>query len=117
LKIAVFPADDLAPGQMRSVEVDGVSVVVIRRGDGAYRALRDRCSHQGGALSQGQLESLVEGDAPGQYRLSEDRAVVRCPLHHFEFDVDSGLSPADPKRLRVRAYDVTVSDGNVYVER
>lgn len=117
MKVPVLRAEELAPGQMRAVSVKGVSVVVIRKKDGSYRALRNRCAHQGGALAEGRLEALVEGSAPGDYRLSSDRVVLRCPLHHFEFDIDSGLSPADPFRLRVRSYEVTESGGNVYVER
>src|SRR5262249_13321239 len=103
--------------QMRDVQVGGVSIVVLRKRDGSYRALRNRCSHQGGALAAGRLEALVDGDRPGEYRESPDRDVVRCPLHQFEFDADTGLSPAYPDRGRVRAYRVTVAGGRVYVER
>ena len=117
MKIAVLRAGELAPGEMKAVDAGGVSVVVIRKTDGSYRALRNRCSHQGGALADGRLEPFVEGDTPGQYRLSRDRVVLRCPLHHFEFDIDSGLSPADPSRVRVKSYEVSVSDDNVYIER
>ena len=117
MKHAVFPDGELAPGEMRDVTVGGVSVVVLRKRDGSYRALRNRCSHQGGTLSLGRLEALLDGDRPGEYAYSPDRDVVRCPLHQFEFDVDTGLSPADPERVRVRAYEVTVADGTVFVER
>ena len=109
--------DDLAPGQMKAVEIGGVSVVVVRKSDGTYRALRNRCAHQGAALSDGRVEPLVEGASLGDYRYSKDREVIRCPFHHFEFDVDTGESPADPRRLRVRAYDCKVQSGRVYVER
>ena len=117
MRFELFAEGELAPGEMREVEVGGVSVVVLRRRDGAYRALRNRCSHQGGALSGGWLEPLMEGTRPGDYRFSPDREVLRCPLHHFEFDVDTGLSPADPERVRVRAYRVTVDGGRVFIER
>jgi 3-phenylpropionate/trans-cinnamate dioxygenase ferredoxin subunit len=89
----------------------------MRKHDGTYRALRNRCPHQGGPLAEGRIDPLIEGSAPGEYLLSPDREVVRCPWHQWEFDVDSGLSPADPRRYRVRAYDVTVQNGRVYLER
>ena len=117
MKVELFGAEELARGEMRAVRVGDVSVVVIRKPDGSYRALRNRCSHQGGTLSDGRLEPLVESSGVGQYRYSEHRQVLRCPLHHFEFDVDTGLSPADPRRLRVRSYPVEVTDGRVFVER
>lgn len=117
MRTAVLAEGDLEPGEMKAIRVGGLGIVVIRKSDGSYRALRDRCSHQGGALSAGRLEAMVEGERVGDYSLSSQRTVVRCPLHHFEFDVDNGMSPADPHRLRVRAYEVTVSEGRVYIER
>jgi 3-phenylpropionate/trans-cinnamate dioxygenase ferredoxin subunit len=117
MRIELFGVADVAPGQVRRVQVGPVAVVVIRKADGSFRALRDRCSHQGGALSGGRLEPMVEGDALGEYRFSERRMVLRCPLHQFEFDVDTGRSPADPERYRVRAYPVTVENGRVFIER
>ncbi|HLH68719.1 MAG TPA: Rieske 2Fe-2S domain-containing protein [Candidatus Dormibacteraeota bacterium] len=113
----LFGAEELRPGQMREVQVDGVSIVVVRKADGTYRALRNRCSHQGGPLSGGRLEPMQEGDRVGDYRPSPEREVLRCPWHHYEFDVDTGLSPADPERVRVRTYEVTVADGRVFLER
>ena len=117
MRYPLFADDRLAPGEMCEVTAAGVSIVVLRKRDGGYRALRNRCSHQGGALARGRLEPMLVGERPGQYAESRDREVLRCPLHHFEFDVDTGLSPADPERVRVRAYEVTVSDGTVYLER
>jgi nitrite reductase/ring-hydroxylating ferredoxin subunit len=113
----VFGVDELQIGELRQVIVSGVSIVVLRKPDGTFRALRDRCSHQGGTLSDGRLEPMLDGSAVGEYFYSQDRIVLRCPLHQFEFDVDSGLSPADPETVRVRAYPVTVSNGRVLIER
>ena len=117
MKHDICGADELRAGELRQVTVGGVSIVVLRKPDGSFRALRDRCSHQGGRLSDGRLEPMLDGSAVGDYFYSEDRIVLRCPLHQFEFDVDTGLSPADPDKVRVRAYPVTVSGGRVLIER
>jgi|ERR1041384_5547467 len=117
MRFAILEVDELAPGEMKAVDAGGVSVVVIRKADGSYRVLRNRCSHQGGELALGRLESLVEGETVGDYRYSNDRVVLRCPLHHFEFDIDTGLSPADPVRVRVRSYEVIVGDDGIYIDR
>jgi nitrite reductase/ring-hydroxylating ferredoxin subunit len=117
LKHDVFGVEELKVGELRQVLVGGVPVVVLRKPDGSFRALRDRCSHQGGKLSDGRLEPMLDGSVVGEYFYSPDRIVLRCPLHQFEFDVDSGLSPADPETVRVRAYPVTVSAGRVLIER
>ena len=113
----LFPEDALSPGTSCEVEVEGVSVAVLRKHDGTYRALRNRCPHQGGPLAEGKIAPFVDGSRPGEYILATDREVIRCPLHQWEFDVDSGLSPADPRHYRVRAYDVRVEGGRVVLER
>jgi nitrite reductase/ring-hydroxylating ferredoxin subunit len=117
VKHDVFGADELKAGELRQVVVDGLAIVVLRKPDGTFRALRDRCSHQAGKLSDGRLEPMLDGGAVGEYFFSQDRVVLRCPLHQFEFDVDTGLSPADPETVRVKAYPVTVSAGRVLIER
>ena len=78
-------------------------------------ALADYCPHQQSPLAPGRLEFMMTdaGDAGG-YHLSE-KQVLRCPWHGYEFDLESGCSPADPRRMRVKTYPVTVEDGRVVV--
>jgi nitrite reductase/ring-hydroxylating ferredoxin subunit len=115
VKHELFPLGDLPPGQMRSVQVDKVAIVVARTADGELHALRDVCSHHGARLSRGRLERLVEASETGNYTLS-DRYAIRCPWHGFEFDLASGRCAADAGQ-RVRSYPVTVENGMVVVER
>jgi 3-phenylpropionate/trans-cinnamate dioxygenase ferredoxin subunit len=114
---AVLDAGELKPGQIRAVEVDGLSIALARKRDGSYRALRNRCPHQGAPLSEGKCEAYLVGPDVGAYARSEDRDVLRCPWHHFEFDLDNGRSITDPDRYRVRSYPTRVEDGMVVVDR
>jgi nitrite reductase/ring-hydroxylating ferredoxin subunit len=116
MRVELFAVDSLRPGQICEVLIGRVSVAVLRKADGSFRALRNRCPHQGGPLANGRTEPLIVGTRLGEYTPSPDREVIRCPLHQWEFDVDSGVSPADPARYRVRSYPVTVADGVVYLE-
>jgi nitrite reductase/ring-hydroxylating ferredoxin subunit len=109
--------DDLEPGGLLGVEVDGVAVVVARTPKGEVHVLRDRCSHAGARLSRGRLLQKVSGDEVGAYVLCEDEYVVRCPWHGYEYDVETGRCIADARRDRVRTYEVTVDDGVVFIER
>jgi 3-phenylpropionate/trans-cinnamate dioxygenase ferredoxin subunit len=113
--VGVFGQDELAPGEVRAVRVGRTGVVVIRKRDGSFRALRDRCPHQAARLSEGPLRPMVVSPGPGDYAISEDREILHCPWHSYEFDVDDGISPTDPKKLRVASYPVTVVDGVVTV--
>lgn len=117
MKHQVCQESEIEPGTMREVRVDGVSIVLLRKPDGSFHALRNRCPHQGGPLAEGWVEPMVVSAASGEAVFSEEKVVVRCPFHHWEFDPDTGCSPADAERFRVRIYPVTVEGGAVYVER
>lgn len=114
---AVLKPEELEPGQVTAVQVDGISIAVARKRDGSFRALRNICPHQSGPLSDGKCVAFLTGPDVGRYVTSEDRDVVRCPWHHYEFDVDTGHSIVDPQRYRVRSYKTWVEGDQVFVER
>src|SRR3954469_18967411 len=72
-------------------------VCVLWDGDAAY-TVDDRCPHLGFPLHRGTVE----------------QGMVTCHWHHARFDLSSGCT-LDPFADDVRAYDVTVADGRVYV--
>ncbi|MEA2682287.1 MAG: hypothetical protein QOK05_615 [Chloroflexota bacterium] len=117
MKHEVCKLDELPVGQMRSVMIDNVAVVVVHAPDGRLRALRDTCSHFGAQLSRGTLRQMVVGDTHGSYALSADTFVLQCPWHGYEYNIDNGQCPADPEHARVKSYQVTVQDGAVLVDR
>jgi nitrite reductase/ring-hydroxylating ferredoxin subunit len=93
----VLDVADLPPGQGVEVTVDG-EVVALFNVNGTFHALAGRCPHGGGPLGQG----FVDGPR------------VRCPWHHWTFDVTTGenLARAD---VRVARYAVKVEHGRVWV--
>lgn len=112
----LFGVDELQPGQMRSIRVDGIAILVIRTPAGDYRALRDVCPHLGVALSRGTTQYVVNGDDVGDYRWG-DVYVARCSWHAYEFDVENGRCVSD-SRWRVKTYPITVADdGRLMLER
>jgi nitrite reductase (NADH) small subunit len=113
--VALFPESELEPGGIRAIRVGRRALVIVRKRDGAFRALRDRCPHQGACLSDGTLRPMVVSDEPGVYGLSQDREILHCPWHEYELDVDTGRSPGNPAKMRVATYPVSVEDGIVRV--
>ena len=109
--------DELEPGEVRSVKVDGIALAVVRTPDGSVHALRDVCPHYGAKLSGGVVKPLYDGTTTGHYEQVEGRYVLHCPWHGYEFSLDDGRCPADPTNYRVRSYDVTIEEGKVYVDR
>jgi nitrite reductase/ring-hydroxylating ferredoxin subunit len=114
-KYVVFPLKDLPPGNRKVVKLGGRPIVIFNI-NGEFFALLDRCPHQGGQLSSGQLTGLVEASEPGKYCYSRPGEILRCPWHGWEFDVRTGKSWCDPSRIRTKSYTVGVESGSKLVE-
>jgi len=106
-KHVVATVDEIPPGERKIVEVAGRSIGVFNV-DGVFYALRNRCPHQGGELCRGHLSAFVSSTKPGEYQRSRHGQILRCPWHGWEFDVTTGQSWFDPRKIRVRAYEVTL---------
>ncbi|HEX6997682.1 MAG TPA: nitrite reductase small subunit NirD [Gammaproteobacteria bacterium] len=72
--IDVGPVESIPSRGARVLRAAGDDIAVFRTGDGRVFALRDRCPHRGGPLSQG----IVHG------------ACVTCPLHDWVIDLATG---------------------------
>lgn len=107
----VGPAAEIAPGERRTVELDGKKIVLFNLG-GEFFALADRCPHQGGSLSLGPSIGLIESPCPGEYSYGRSGEIVRCPWHAWEFDIRTGKSRFDPRRMKVRAFPACVEKGD-----
>lgn len=106
----VGTAAEIPPGERKIVDIDGRSVGVFNI-DGEYFAVRNTCPHAGGPLCQGVLSGMVVSKEPGNYEYVRRGEFIRCPWHQWEFDVRTGQSWLDPKKTRVRRYDVHVETG------
>lgn len=83
----------------RTVRIAEVAIAVFRTADDRVFALRDRCPHQGGPLSQG----IVHGEQ------------VTCPLHGWVIGLRDGVAEA-PDVGCARRYEVRVEDGQVWLD-
>jgi nitrite reductase/ring-hydroxylating ferredoxin subunit/uncharacterized membrane protein len=90
--------DDLIDGQPRGVSVDGVDVVLVRRGD-SVDALAGTCIHAGGPLAEG----TAEGDC------------ITCPWHGSTFRRDDGSIVRAPAVSPQPVFATRVVAGNVEV--
>jgi 3-phenylpropionate/trans-cinnamate dioxygenase ferredoxin subunit len=89
---------DVAPGQVKVYEVQGRRIALCNV-EGAFYAIDDICTHDGGPLDQGELEGYQ----------------IECPRHGARFDVRSGRVLALPAVMPVRSYPVRVENGVVKV--
>lgn len=96
---SVGPIEDLPHGRPVHRMVGEVAVAVVRDADGSCRALADRCSHDGGPLSQGVVE---------------DGCLV-CPWHGSSFRLTDGWNATGPATAPQPVFDTRLQDGQVYV--
>jgi 3-phenylpropionate/trans-cinnamate dioxygenase ferredoxin component len=91
---------DIAPGTTKVVYAGDVELMLCNV-DGAFYAIEDVCTHDGGPLDQGELEGYC----------------IVCPRHGATFDVRSGAVVTLPAVLPIGTYPTRVdSDGNIHVE-
>ncbi|HET6182115.1 MAG TPA: Rieske (2Fe-2S) protein [Acetobacteraceae bacterium] len=106
----VASVGEIAPGTCKIVALQGREIGVFFV-NGEYFALINRCPHEGAPLCRGRLFAAMEADRPGEYRLTRNGEMLRCPWHGWEFDVRTGQSWCEPDSVRARTYNVTVEPG------
>lgn len=88
----------LLPNNFRLIDFDDIEVMVFNI-DGKYYAIEDQCTHDGGTLSDGELEGCE----------------IICPRHAARFDVRNGKVTAPPAYEDVRCFPTRIEDGMVQV--
>jgi 3-phenylpropionate/trans-cinnamate dioxygenase ferredoxin subunit len=111
----VARAADLMPGTRKLVTVEGRGIVVLNI-KGELFALSDTCPHKGASLCNGLLTGLVRSTKPGEYQYERAGEILRCPWHQWEFDVRTGRSYCDPRRLRLMQFPIAIEAGADVVE-
>lgn len=97
--VTVCNASELAPGQAKLVEVGDKKIAVFNVA-GTFYAVDDECTHQGGPLSEGEV----------------DGTEVTCPWHGAVFNLETGEAVSPPADEAIACYRVRVENGRVEVE-
>jgi 3-phenylpropionate/trans-cinnamate dioxygenase ferredoxin subunit len=106
----VAAVGEIAEGERKLVTFEGREIGVFNV-KGAFYALLNKCPHSGAELCRGMLIGLAQSDEPGQYKINRPGEFLRCPWHGWEFDIRTGQSWFDPKKVRTRAYKASVEPG------
>jgi 3-phenylpropionate/trans-cinnamate dioxygenase ferredoxin subunit len=90
---------DIAPGTTRKIVLDGEALLLCNV-DGAFYAIEDVCTHDGGELDQGELEGCR----------------IMCPRHGAYFDVTTGAALTLPAVLPVPTYPVRIAGDDIVID-
>lgn len=96
--VDVAAVEELTPDSHRVLDVDGTSIAVFNLA-GAYHAIEDVCTHDGGTLTGGTVE---------------DEQIV-CPRHGARFSIRTGEVLAPPAYEPIHTFPVRVHAGRVQV--
>ncbi|MGB8325700.1 MAG: Rieske 2Fe-2S domain-containing protein [Candidatus Acidiferrum sp.] len=94
----VATLEDLWSGEMRALDVDGNSILLVNIDDHVY-AYANVCPHQ--------KSRLIEGSLIGK--------TLRCARHHWEFDVCTG-NGINPQNACLKAFPVSIESRDILLD-
>ena len=117
-KYLIGDASSWREGERQFTEIMGREVGVFAV-DGGFVAFENVCPHSGGPVCRGRVMPAVKAEiaADGTYhgeRSDDANPRLACPWHGWEFELRTGRCIGASQR-RLRAYDVIIEEGKVYV--
>lgn len=113
--VVVCSTDELTPGQRKIVVVDGVEIAMVNV-DGQLYAFRNRCPHQGVEMVYGAVSGAMLPSDPGEFIYGCDNQIIRCPLHGWEFDLETGKSLFSPDKVSIGNYFIEENEGSIVLK-
>lgn len=98
--IKVATVGDVPQNGSKLVEIDGIRIALFNL-NGAYYAIEDVCTHDGGPLVEGEIVNGHE---------------VRCPRHGARFDIRTGAALSLPAFEPTVVYDVYIQGDDLLIE-
>jgi nitrite reductase/ring-hydroxylating ferredoxin subunit len=95
--IRVCSSAELLPGEFR-IAYDGDTAIAVFNIDGAFYAIEDVCTHDGGELAGGPIDGFE----------------IECLRHGAKFDVRTGDAVCPPAYIPTLTFPVKLEDGSVW---
>jgi nitrite reductase (NADH) small subunit len=115
MRYEVGPASEIPPGVRKIVYPLGGAGIGVFNVNQRYYAVKNICPHMGAPLCRGKLTGTTSPlrTADGRVAMEwiRDGEILRCPWHHWEFDIVTGRT-LFPSRQRVATYQVAVEHAN-----
>ena len=95
--IRVCAREELLPGEYQ-LAYDGDTAIAVFNIDGAYYAIEDVCTHDGGELAGGPVDGFE----------------IECLRHGARFDLRTGAALCPPAYTPTVVFPVKLEDGGVW---
>ncbi|BBI35972.1 Rieske (2Fe-2S) protein [Cohnella abietis] len=105
---------ELLPGMRKVITIRKQEVVVLNV-DGQLYAIQNRCPHMGVPLEYGAVCGTMVPSEPGSHVYGCHNMIIKCPLHGWEYSLESGQNIFALEKVKIRTYKVNVDDNTVYV--
>jgi 3-phenylpropionate/trans-cinnamate dioxygenase ferredoxin subunit len=96
--VKLAQASEVPPGSRKLLDIDGRAIALFNV-DGAFYAIDDVCTHDGGPLAEGELVGFA----------------IQCPRHGARFDIRTGAVLCMPAFEPVAAHEVKIEGNDVLV--
>ena len=97
--VTVAKVGEIPPGGVKVLRIGDQEIAVFNVA-GAYYAMDDICTHDGGPLAEGIIEDHV----------------IECPRHGARFDIRTGAVLGMPATLPVTTYAVRIAGDEIQVD-
>jgi 3-phenylpropionate/trans-cinnamate dioxygenase ferredoxin subunit len=98
--IRICAEDELGQDQALRVDIDDLSIAIVKDSTGTVHAIGDTCTHGDISLSEG----FVEDDT------------IECWAHGSKFSLETGKPLSLPAYEPVPVYRVSIVDGDIYID-
>ena len=98
-KIKIGQVGDFPEGKLKGITIEGEKVLIVKV-KGKLYATSSICTHEEGALEEGELQDYN----------------IKCPLHFAVFDIRNGRVVEAPAELPLKTYKVIVKGRDVFLE-
>lgn len=99
--VDVGSVEKVPPGERLDVVINYVGVAIFNL-DGAFYAIEDVCTHDGGSLAQGEIVAGCQ---------------IECPRHGARFDIRTGAVTRGPAFEPTQSYAVQIVNERIFVEK
>lgn len=97
----VASVEEMPDPSMKLCEVDEYFVILFHV-NGQFSCIDDVCTHDGGTLSDGELDS--------------SKGCIECPRHGAHFDIVSGKAVTMPATQDTFAHEVKIEGNEIFVK-